>query len=116
MSDAKGRDVKRCECCGRFGIMNRRLLVSIALGACTILWTVATAQKKSAPAAPLLAVLDQFTAPGIPAHGPSEQSVERNWPEPTTPPDLPGQGLAQHPMLYAGEGHNTIFLVNHGKV
>jgi outer membrane protein assembly factor BamB len=28
----------------------------------------------------------------------------------------PGHGLAEHPMLYAGEGFNTIFLVNEGKV
>jgi hypothetical protein len=33
-----------------------------------------------------------------------------------TVPKLPGRGLAQHPMLYSGEGHNTIFLINRGKV
>jgi hypothetical protein len=39
----------------------------------------------------------------------------RNWPDPTSAPERPGRGLTQHPMLYAGEGYNTIFLVNHGR-
>ena len=30
---------------------------------------------------------------------------------------LPGNGLAQHPFLYYGEGNNTLpYVVNHGKV
>jgi hypothetical protein len=29
---------------------------------------------------------------------------------------LPGKGIAQHPMLYIGEGCNKIFLVNNGNV
>ncbi|HYW42071.1 MAG TPA: hypothetical protein VE959_04390 [Bryobacteraceae bacterium] len=70
-----------------------------------------------APASPLLAILDQFVAPGVPALGPSEPGpAARNWPEPAGIPERPGRGIAQHPMLYAGEGYNTIFLVNHGKV
>jgi hypothetical protein len=69
-----------------------------------------------APPSPLLAVLDQFVAPGIPAMGPSEVAASRNWPEPSSVPERPGRGLAQHPMLYAGEGYNIIFLVNRGKV
>lgn len=68
------------------------------------------------PAAPLLQVLDQFTSPDVPAMGPAEIATERNWDTPTTAPERPGLGLAQHPMLYAGEGHNTLFLVNGGKV
>lgn len=38
---------------------------------------------------------------------------------PASPPSaekLPGNGLAQHPMLYVGEGLNTIFLVAQGRV
>jgi Mal s 1 allergenic protein-like len=70
-----------------------------------------------AAVSPLLPVLDQFEAPGIPELGPSEAGpTQRNWPEPTTIAERPGRGLAQHPMLYAGEGYNTIFLANHGKV
>jgi hypothetical protein len=32
------------------------------------------------------------------------------------PPGLPGKGMAQHPMLYVGEGYNKILLVNKGKI
>ena len=70
-----------------------------------------------APASDMLAVLDRFTAVGVPAIGPSEpEAPPRNWPEPTGTVELPGRGLAQHPMLYAGEGYNMIFVVDHGKV
>src|ERR1035438_3009234 len=66
---------------------------------------------------PLLALLPQFAAPNVPALGPAEPGpTPRTWPDPTTVPGLPGRGLSQHPMLYAGEGYNTIFLVNQGKV
>jgi len=67
--------------------------------------------------APLLKVLDQFTAADVPTSGLAEAApTTRSWPDPTSPPDVPGKGLAQHPMLYAGEGYNTLFLVNDGKV
>lgn len=70
-----------------------------------------------AQAPTMLAVLEQFTAPDIPVLGPAEAApIERNWPEPASLPERPGRGIAQHAMLYAGEGYNTIFLVNHGKV
>jgi hypothetical protein len=64
---------------------------------------------------PLLPLLDQFTAPDVPKKGPSEADpiVLTGT---TTPDSFPGEGLAQHPMLYAGEGNNTIYLVNGGKV
>ncbi|MGD0087102.1 MAG: hypothetical protein ABSC24_08230 [Verrucomicrobiota bacterium] len=68
-------------------------------------------------ATPALAVLPQFTATDVPAFGPSEIPVAPpDWK--VSPPDtsLPGKGLAQHPMLYIGEGCNKIFLVNDGKV
>jgi len=64
----------------------------------------------------MLAVLEQFSAANLAATGPGEVAQERTWPEPTSAPMLPGRGLAQHPMLYAGEGFNTLFVVNHGKV
>ena len=70
-----------------------------------------------AAASPLLGVLDQFTAPDVPAKGPAEANpIPHTWPEPSSVPEWPGNGLAQHSMLYAGEGYNTLFLVNHGKV
>jgi hypothetical protein len=87
----------------RFSILAIALVVSIAAG--------------PPPASPLLSVLDRFTAPDVPSTGPAEGApIPRNWPEPASIPERPGRGLAQHPMLYAGEGYNTIFLVNHGKV
>ena len=58
-----------------------------------------------------------ITAADVPAFGPSEiQVAPPDWK--VSPPDtsLPGKGLAQHPMLYIGEGCNKIFLVNDGKV
>jgi len=65
----------------------------------------------------MLAVLDRFVGANIPALGPSEPGpTPRNWPEPSSLLSLPGNGIAQHPMLYAGEGYNTIFLVNRGEV
>jgi len=76
----------------------------------------APALAADAPASPMLAVLDQFIAPGVPGTGTSEGLPSRNWPQPSSLPERPGHGLAEHPMLYAGEGYNTIFLVNHGKV
>jgi hypothetical protein len=85
------------------------------------LWIVAAALTPLAAgseAPPMLEVLRQFTAADIPAQGPAEAApIARNWPNPTgTAPAWPGRALAQHPMLYAGEGYNTIFLVNQGKV
>ncbi len=69
------------------------------------------------PAAPLARALALFSAPDIPARGPAEaEPIAPNWPESTAAPTLPGNGLAQHPMLYAGEGHNVLFVVNGGKV
>jgi hypothetical protein len=77
----------------------------------------ATNSSSSAVASPLAAVLAQFTAADVPLHGPAEVATERTWPEPTAPaPSWPGRGLAEHPMLYAGEGFNTLQLVNGGKV
>jgi hypothetical protein len=67
-------------------------------------------------AAPLMALLDRFTAAGVPAMGPAETEVAPlKWDKPI-PPGLPGSGMAQHPMLYVGEGYNKILLVNKGKI
>ena len=67
---------------------------------------------------PLAKVLPRFTAPDVPEMGPAETPVPPRKPESLKPipPGLPGKGLAQHPMLYIGEGYNKIFLVNHGKI
>jgi len=86
--------------------------ISLLIGGCA-----STARQD----APLLKVLDRFTAADVPQHGPAEiDPPARTWWDPTTLPSTQpapvGKGIAQHPMLYAGEGYNTLFLVNHGKV
>ena len=99
----------------RHGNLNRLNFVATNL----ILFTVCAATfGQGAPAAkpsatPLKAHLPRFTAPDVPALGPAEIEV----PAPrwltniTAPPaNLPGKGLAQHPMLYIGEGYNKMFL------
>jgi hypothetical protein len=69
----------------------------------------------AASAHPLIDVLAKFTAPDVPVRGPMEAN-----PQPRVSngavPTRPGNGLAQHPMLYIGEGYNRILLVNEGKV
>ena len=73
----------------------------------------------AAPASPpvLLPVLDRFTAADVPAMGAAEtEAPPGRWINGFTPPNLPGHGLAEHPMLYVGEGYNKIFVVRDGKV
>jgi outer membrane protein assembly factor BamB len=64
-----------------------------------------------------MALLNGFTAADVPAIGPGETEVPaRKSATNATPPGLPGKGLAQHPMLYIGEGYNKMFLINDGKI
>ena len=64
----------------------------------------------------LMSQLDRFTAADVPAIGPAETEVApRKWDQPI-PSGLPGNVMAQHPMLYVGEGYNKILLVNGGKI
>jgi len=64
-----------------------------------------------------MAQLARFTGPDVPALGPSEiESPAGKWTDAATPAGLPGNGLAQHPMLYVGENYTKMFLVNDGKV
>lgn len=92
--------------------MHLRLLAALLLSVPAL-----RAAEAAEAAAPLLPLLARFTASDVPALGPAEIAVERNWDPPAAlPTGLPGRGLAQHPMLYAGEGHNVLFLVNEGKV
>ena len=63
--------------------------------------------------------LPLFTAADVPAAGPEEMPIDPpGWLVSTneTDPGLPGRGLAQHPMLYIGEGCNKMFLINKGKI
>jgi len=64
---------------------------------------------------PLIDLLPLFSAPNVPQRGPKEAPANpRNYNG--TVPERPGDGLAQHPMLYVGENYNRISLVNQGKV
>ncbi len=79
----------------------------------------AATTKSPSQSTPALDVLPQFTAPNVPPAGPEEIPTDPpNWIVATnaSSPDLPGKGLAQHPMLYIGEGCNKMFLINDGKV
>ena len=61
-------------------------------------------------------ILHLYTSPGVPALGPAETEIESLVPNTNPVPDsLPGNGLAQHPMLYIGEGCNKMFMINKGK-
>src|SRR5439155_3432009 len=105
----------------RFVSLLAWLLLAPCIGAlCAAPRAVAQQQQAEAP---LLKILDQFTAADVAERGPGEAGpMTRTWWDPTTVPSastLPapvGNGIAQHPMLYAGEGYNTLFLVNNGKV
>ena len=81
--------------------------------------STSTAGSKFASTTPCMDVLYRFTAPDVPRPGPAEIEVAPTklmTNPPATPPDLPGNGLAQHPMLYAGEGYNKMFVINNGKI
>jgi len=82
-----------------------------------VLKPVASAASSQA-GSPLKKVLPLFTAPNVPEMGPSEIAVPPRKPDSLKPipPGLPGRALAQHPMLYIGEGYNKILLVHRGKI
>jgi len=61
-------------------------------------------------------LLAQFTAPDVPQMAPTESEAPHNWKENPIPKGLPGKGMAQHPMLFFGEGYNKLMIVNKGKI
>ncbi|WP_265594605.1 hypothetical protein [Haloferula sp. BvORR071] len=65
---------------------------------------------------PCMDVLHLFTAENVPAFAPTEIKIPDRGTNGVTRSDLPGKGLAQHPMLYVGENCNRMFLVKDGKV
>jgi hypothetical protein len=92
---------------------SRSAVVCLIAGALASVGGLQPSAAFAAPKSPLAKVLKQFKA----GAGPGEAvAPARTWPEPTSTPRRPGSGLAQHPMLFAGEGHNMIYLVNGGKV
>jgi hypothetical protein len=83
----------------------------------TLTGCLTRAAAKVSSATPCMAVLGRFTAPDVPAFGSAETaSPVGKWTNAVTPAGLPGNGLAQHPMLYVGENYTKMFLVNDGKV
>ncbi|MFD2866081.1 beta-propeller domain-containing protein [Mucilaginibacter antarcticus] len=88
----------------------------------SIFSNIAFAQKKvkSMPAVksitPCMDVLNLFTAANVPEMAPEEEYAPLINSTEATPENLPGNGLAQHPMLYVGENCNRMSLVNNGKV
>jgi hypothetical protein len=75
-----------------------------------------TPARAASSAKPLMGLLERFTAPDVPALGPAEIEVQPRVSTNLRPANLPGNGLAQHPMLYIGEGYNKMYLVNGGKI
>jgi hypothetical protein len=76
-----------------------------------------TEAAKPSSTTPCMAQLDRFTAADVPAMAPAEaESPIGKWTNSAMRAALPGKGLAQHPMLYVGEGYNKMFLVNDGRV
>ena len=64
---------------------------------------------------PMLAILGQFE--NAPAKGADEADMPvRALPTNSVAANWPGNGLAQHPFLFYGEGNNVLYVVNHGKV
>ena len=100
--------------------MRYKIVGSIVIAANLALFTGCSTTNQTAKfsnTTPCMDVLYKFTAPDVPALGPAEAEVKPRKPYTNSPPsDLPGNGLAQHPMLYVGEGYNKMFLINGGKV
>jgi hypothetical protein len=100
-------------------VLSVALVLSMSCSTAAAQRTGATQTSSSAGAStstPLLKQLPRFSAPGVPALGPAEIEVPaRVWDQPI-PAGLPGKGMAQHPMLYIGEGYNKILLVNDGRI
>lgn len=75
------------------------------------------AAKNTSSSTPCMDVLNLFTSADVPESGPGETPAPAgSWVKGATPSNLPGKGLAQHPMLIVGENYDKIFLVNKGKV
>lgn len=77
--------------------------------------TKTTAKKAITSATPCMDVLPLFTAANVPAMALEEEFAPFGYPNAVMPANLPGNGLAQHPMLYVGENCNKMFLVKDGK-
>src|SRR5258708_38874369 len=100
----------RLRCRGRMLAISLALMAAILLNGC--------AEMTRDAGQPMLSVLGRFE--NAPARGPAESEMPaRPLPDPANSAalsPLPGDGLAQHPFLYYGEGNNVLYVVHHGKV
>lgn len=100
--------------------MNKKLrssqVIVSAIGLITALTGCHTPTTEPSSATPCMNALPLFTAADVPAFAPSEIACSEGYTNGITRSGLPGNGLAQHPMLYVGENCNKMFLVNNGKV
>jgi outer membrane protein assembly factor BamB len=101
--------------------MKNTILIALLL---TIASNFVFAQKKNkaekrsettSAATPCMDVLDLFTSANVPAMSPEEEFAAMPASTEPAPANLPGKGLAQHPMLYIGENCNRMFLIKDGK-
>ena len=96
-----------------------RVFLLVALSVLCVMGAASTSWGRSSDSfggRTLMKVLPLFTSANVPALGPAETAVAPLKNVKPVPPGLPGKGLAQHPMLYIGEGYNKMVLVNKGKI
>jgi hypothetical protein len=100
--------------------MRNRVMNLACLTIFHLLYSVVFAQKDKpggiSGKTPCMDVIDRFTQPGVPSMAPEEVFAPLINSTEKPPANLPGKGLAQHPMLYIGENCNRMSLVNGGQV
>ena len=97
--------------------VKQTLIISAASAICFATGFASTEINSAPPDAnrPMLVVLGQFEQ--APATGPGEAPMPvRTLPANSATAHWPGNGLAQHPFLFYGEGNNVLYVVNHGEV
>ena len=97
-----------CRCSG--------IAAVLAFAVCMAALRVPVSAATPASSTPLMKQLSRFSAPTVPAMAPEETEAPPLAPAQPAPAGLPGKGMAQHPMLYIGEGYNKMLLVNKGRV
>ncbi len=102
-------------CTYRTALFRMALVAALVFTPCFLSGQDANGTKASSKA-PLMQLLPRFEAPSVPAMSAEEVEPTNFHPGAPQPQGLPGKGLAQHPMLYVGEGYNKMFLVDMGKI
>lgn len=105
----------------QYGTLRRFAALLTALSPCMLHGQTAapvspSASAQPSSATPVMDALPLFTAPNVLPMAPGEAEAPRNWKDKAVPEGLPGKGIAQHPMLYFGEGYNKMSIVDKGKV